>query len=261
MTDEDEQQRSYVRDVWKHARVLGALRSAPRRQVDIVDMTGRSRHSVSRALDRLEEMGLTTETGGSWELTLTGESAYEITQLHVDAWSTLANSAELLAQLPNDAPIGCEMMNGMDVAAGVDAAPQAAFGPIEESIRSADHIQGYSPIVVDRYVDVVYDEVVNHGTHAELVLPKEVIFATVEEYPQEWQDALAAANYAIWRMDQTPDFGLLIVDQAEVWVGIYRDGTLTGTLKNDTQDAVEWALERFKCCRSDAVEVLPPTDT
>lgn len=251
---------AYIVAIRGHAHVLEALQTGPRRQVDLVDRLDRSRRAVSNSLERLEELQLVEQSDGCWELTLAGESAIDILQFHDDNWATLAKSSELLVQLPNDAPIGCEMMNGMDVIHGLDAAPQAAFEPVEEAIRAADHVQGFAPIVVSEYVDVIYEEAVEEGTEIELVLPKDVIFAIIDSYSEEWQRALASANCEVWRMDQTPDYGLIIVDQSEVYVGIYRDGTLAAVLKNNTPESVEWATEVYECCRSNTVRVLPPTD-
>lgn len=250
---------SNIRAVHNHVHVLEVLQAGPRRQVDLIDQTDRSRSSIRRSLNRLEDSHLieSADGGQGWMLTIAGHSALDIHQQRIETWGSLFSASELLARLPADTDIGCQMMHGMDVNQGTDAAPHAAFSPVEEAIRDADHVQGFAPIVVDRYVDLVHDETVNQGTTIELVLPKEVIFSTVENYSDAWQDSLAAANCAIWRMDSVPDFGLVICDQSKVYVGIYGDGALAGVLVNDTPEALSWATEMWECCRVDAETVIP----
>lgn len=249
---------SNIRAVHNHVHVLEVLQAGPRRQVDLIDQTDRSRSSIRRSLNRLEDSHLieSADGGQGWMLTIAGHSALDIHQQRIETWGSLFSAAELLTRLPADTDIGCRMMHGMDVHKGTDAAPHAAFAPVEEAIRVADHVRGFAPLVVDRYVDVVYDAAVNQGTQIKLVLPKEVIFSTVDNYPTEWQEALAAANCAIWRMGQVPDFGLVIADTT-VYVGIYGDGSLDGVLINDTPDALEWAAEMWECCRVGAETVIP----
>lgn len=262
MADTEEgsgQTEELARTVWDNGRLLTMLREESRRQVSLAKRLDRSRRSVTRTLNNLEESHLVEQRDEEWGLTIAGTAAVDLFELHSETWSTLSDAGDLLSSLPNDADIGCRMMDGMDVVEGLDAAPQAAFRVVEASIRTANHVQAISPIVVDRYVDVINDKILQ-GMETELVLPVEVIHATVDLYSREWQDSLAAMNCSIWSMEDYPDFGLAIVDQEEVFVGIYRDGSLAGTLRNDTEASVEWATEIFDCCRDDATSVISLRD-
>lgn len=250
-----------IETVWENAPVLETLREGPSRQVDLPDRIDRSRRTIMRVLAEFEELGFVEQEGECWKLTVSGRSALDIYHNQKKTWGTLFSSAELLSLLPHDTPIGCDMMDGMDVVTGLEAAPHAAFAPVEEAVKEADYVQGFSPIVVERYVSLMYDQIVKHPTRVELVLPKEVIYATIDQYAAEWKDSLASRDSVIWRMKEGPDFGLIITDQSEVYVGIYQDGILAGTLRNDTEKAVAWAQRVFEDRLSDGIRVLPPTNT
>lgn len=264
MCDRAIQTHEFIDIFLDHAHVLGGLQDGGKRHGELDEMLDESPRNISRRLSELEDEDLITkcENGGEWHLTLTGELTFKLAKEHEQVYEGIAEARSLISRLPPDSDIDYRILDGADVEIGPEEAPQAPFVPIQESVEEADHAVGFAPIVMPWYVDVFHEQITEHETRVELVLGSSTLAATVANHSQEWQEALAAANCQFWSREQEamPTFGLVIVDQSEVWLGVYRGpgGALAGTLRNDSRPAVEWAMECFRRQKKPARAVFQP---
>lgn len=241
--------------------IIERIRTGPKTKHDLYTALDTSRRSIDRAIDALLDVGVIWNGASGYKLTLFGRFAADIHGPYHEQIQSLVNAAAVLEHLPYDAPLDCRFMDDVSVTVSPEAAPQAAFGPVAASINRGERVQGIAPVVMPQYVDVFYGEIVEHGTEVELILPTDVIAAIVGHYSEEWQSAIMAANCTIWSVETVPTFGVIVVDEEIVWIGAYQDsgGGLAGTLRNDSQEAVEWAVEFFDQWREKAEQVFPAT--
>lgn len=263
MCDRAIQTHDFIEALLDHAHVLGLLQDEGKRHGELNEILDESPRNISRRLSELEAEALVTkcENGGEWHPTLTGELTFNLAQEHERVYEGIAKARSLIGRLPPDSDIDYRILDGADVDIGPEEAPQAPFVPIQEAVEEADHVVGFAPIVMPWYVDVFHEQITEHDMRVELVLGSSTLAATVANHSREWQEALNAANCQFWSREQEdmPAFGLVIVDQEEVWLGVYRGpgGALAGTLRNDSRPAVEWAMECFRRHKNPARAVFP----
>lgn len=132
---------------------------------------------------------------------------------------------------------------------------------VETSMERADRVRGIAPEARQRYVEVFADHIFRQRTDVGLILEQETIANLDEYYTAQWRGALEHPNCTIWQAETVPPFGLIIVDQSDVWIGVYQDGGgLIGTLHNDSRPAVEWAQGLYERYREDAEHVVLATN-
>lgn len=219
-----------------------------------------SRRTIKRGLDDLVDYGLVAREKNAHRLTHFGRMGAKMQCNYMRQMGTTLKAAPLLERLPPGTEIGCEMMDSVEVAIEPELAPEAAWEPVHRAVDSADRVRGFAPKVSRSYVSTFYEQVVEENTGVELVLPEDVLAAIVANYDHEWRSAITADNCWFGSAESdVPPFGLIIIDQSEVWVGVYRDSgnALAGTLRNDTGSAVGWAVELFNRYREDATDVIP----
>lgn len=211
----------------------------------------RSRRSIKRVLKRLDEKGLVNCEKNSYWLTQLGR---QIAWAHCDYTQrieTVTDAAPLLTRFPTAPMLPSEMIDGVEQTIAPSAAPDVPFGEIEASMEEASHVRGIAPHVERQYVDVFGHHISELGTKVELILDPDTRESTSTFYPEAWEAALESDNFTLWPVDEVPEFGLIIVDEDVAWIGIYppAGSGLIGTLRNDTEAAVEWAIEMFECCK------------
>lgn len=217
--------------------------------------------TIRRALATLADHGLVVREHNAFRLTQFGRHVAWTFCGYRQQLRDVTDAAELLACLSFEAPIGCELMDGVAVERYPETVPDVAFDEVEISMEGADRVCGIAPEARQRYVEVFAGHVFRQRTDVELILDQETITNLDEYYTSQWRGALNHPNCTIWQTDTVPAFGLIIVDQSDVWVGVYQDGGgLIGTLHNDSMAAVEWALALYERYRENAEHVTPATN-
>lgn len=218
-----------------------------------------SRRTINRSLDDLIDIGLVAHEQNAYRLTHFGRTVAQMHCEYLRHIGTVADAAPLLERLPAGSEVGSEMIAGVEVAIEPELAPEAAWVPVDRAVDAANSVRGFAPRVTRSYVATFYEQVVEEDTAVELVLPEDVLSAIVANYDHEWRSAITADDCWFGSVASVPPFGLIIIDESEVWVGVYRDGgsALAGTLRNESSRAVAWAVDLYNRYRSDATDVVP----
>lgn len=222
--------------------------------IQVIDAwIGRSDRTTRRIVRDFEDHGLVVRDENVVTLTQFGRQLALAHHQYMDHVRTAKQSKELLVKLPGEAQIGCELMGGARTETYPDS--DAAFDTVALSMRGADRIRGVAPTARGRYVDVFSEHIFDHRTEIELILGHDSIESLDEHYTGAWRDALDEPNCEIWPAESVPEYGLIIIDDAEVYLGVY-DGELMGTIHNDSSAAVEWAVDIFDEQREQAGDAL-----
>lgn len=242
--------------VTKRGAILGSLVEGVDDKRDIEDELNISRSTVNRAFCELSEMGLIRANNGSFGLTLHGELAYQQYQDLTESYTHLSEARELSANLPADTQLDMQLLEGGEVTLSERQTPQGPFEQIKEAVRSADCVKGYSPVVLPSYVDFFHEQIMNRNLAVELILEEQLIPALTVTYAEQFTPAATSDNCVLWQIDDELPFGLVIVDDEKVWLCVYRDGGgLRGTLANDSDSALNWALDIFRQYRITAHKI------
>lgn len=216
-----------------------------------------SRRTIGRALSEFEEMGVVTHEKNNYWLTHYGRQVAWARCEYTSRIEAVEEAAPLLKRLPGNIPLGCEILDDAEIVVEPEAAPESAWVPVDRAVAEGDEVKGIAPKVTRSYIDTFYGEIVEENTAVELILPQSVFTAIVANYDREWQAAITTENCWFGAFNGVPPFGMLIIDDSEVWIGVYRDSgsALAGTLHNDSEAAVEWALDLYERCRRKSEKV------
>lgn len=217
-----------------------------------------SQRTIRRALETYASNGLVSQEINTYQLTHLGKQIATARCQYTRRETAVLDAADVLSHVPREASIGYDMLDGVESSSYPESMPDVAFNPIEESMKGADRVRGISPEARDRYVQVFSEHIIR-GTEIELILENATIENLDTFYGAEWRDAISKPNCSVYPAETVPEFGVIIVNQSEVWIGVYRDGgEMMGTLYNDSGRAVAWAIDLFKDLRCRSDEALNP---
>lgn len=220
-----------------------------------------SRPTVDRAFRELEDAGVVTSEGTTYELTRFGALYCETLREATDALGTLAPANELLSSLPRDAAVGRAMLDGAEVYQADPHASQEPFAEVVALARDASAVRGYSSSLMPHYVDAFRSLVVEEEVPTTLVLTEDVVETARERYGTAFGAIVRAPHATLYETSVVTTYGLLVTDDAvAVPVGSERD-RLRGVISNDTSAAREWATDRLeRLVESDATRPVEAAD-
>lgn len=223
----------------------------------------KSRSTINRWLSDLRDADVITSEADGHQLTVVGKLAYEQYIDFEHRFTDIFNAKPLLVYLPTDLEFDVRILEGAEVLLSDEIAPQEPILRLEDMVRKAQTrtVQGSSPVVLPRYVDFFYEQIVDEGLEAEFVLETDVLEYLLSAYHEEVSEIMDTGRGTFTRVDgRGLPYGLAIVDEEGVWVGIYEPGGgLRGAIINTSKSAIEWGHEQYDEVRSRA-DVVDQSD-
>lgn len=237
----------------RRADLLGCLREGVQDKRELEETLGVSRSTLNRALNDLEENHLVVEQVDGYTVTPGGDVACRITQ----TWKPFSEALPVLAHLALDARLEPALFRGATVARADQPNPEAPIDHLETIVRAGSRVKGMSPVVLSRYVQLFYTQLVEQDVVVDVVLSEACFEYLLAEHYDEMSAAVGTDHCTFWQTGDTLPFGLAIVDDEHVWLGIHdEEGNVKGTIANSSDDAAEWALGVFRRFREDGQRVL-----
>jgi predicted transcriptional regulator len=248
MTDAtDSGPRDVIPTVVKRAAFLDRLADGPASKRDLRDELDLSRSTVYKAVRELEESGLAVETDDEVRLTLVGRLLAEEYRGFEARVCAVHDQKSLLSVLPADAPVSTDLVTGAEAVLAERHAPTRPVAYIDELVRSVDYVFGLAPVVLPQYVDLFYEEVVDSGLTADLVLEAPVVEFLWEDHGEKMAEALETGRLSVHQTDETLPFGLIASEDEGIVLIVYDEsGELRGVLLNDTEAALDWSERVFR---------------
>lgn len=216
-----------------------------------------SRTTVDRAVSSLCDAECVVCRDGKWEVTLLGQLAYEEYELLTARYDGLTAAQLLLLHLPPGTSLDVRLLVDAEVLLAEPPAPHAPTAQLEDLLQHSDQIKGLSSVVLPRYVPLFHHHIVERETDTDLILGAELVEYLWASHPSETSAVLDTDNGMIWWLKQRPPFGFVLIDEEVVWFAVYdEDGGFKGTIVNDSDAAITWAIEVFHSYRQQAEQVL-----
>lgn len=215
-----------------------------------------SRSTLDRAVRCLSEEGIVSYQNGECTVTLYGQLAlWEYERLETQ-YETLNEGKSLLLTLNSELSLDPRVLHGADIILAEQPAPHAPIDRLEDLLEQCRSVVGFSPVVLPRFVELFYEHIAERGVETELVLDGDLVEHLWASYASELRDVLDLEHCTINRVEKTPGFRIVSIDDDRIWVGVYDDhGGLEGAVVNANPPALAWADTLLRTYRSRAEQV------
>ena len=243
----------------KRGRCLGELIDRPIRKPELQARLDVSRSTVDYAVRELLEAGLVDRVPEGFQATLFGELAFATFTEYDRTLAGQCRAAAVLEVLPNGAIDEPAVFDGAEIALPDPAAPDRPVRRFLELVEACDSLLGFSPVVLEKYVDVFHDRIVNQAMRTEVIITREVLGHLASTYADRFREVLEAENCTIYESTAEPPFGLVLleVDGEELLGIVAHDETgIRGFLVNNLPLARAWGERAYREYREQADEVF-----
>lgn len=255
--------RALLEAIAGRARLIECLDEGVTDKREIEDRLNKSRSTINRWLSDLREADVITPEADGHQLTVAGKLAYQEYVRFEQRFSNIINAKPLLVYLPTDVDFDVRILEDAEVLISHEIAPQEPIHRLEDMVQKAETrtVHGISPVVLPRYVEFFYDQIVAEGLEAEFVFETEVMEYLLSAYHDEVTDVMETKRGSFCQVEgKALPYGLVVVDDEGVWVPIYESGGgLRGAIINTSPAAIHWGHEQYDTVRKRA-EVLDQSD-
>jgi predicted transcriptional regulator len=231
-------------------------------QQQLVKKTELSQSTVSRALTRLQDLGIVSESDGQYEITLLGVLVHDKYESHVAEFEQLYAAKDILHELPAEAPIDPALLAGAEVTTSKPHAPDAPLAPILRLTREATAIKCAANVLHAGYRETFENRMCESELETEFVITEAVaeqagaIDDGYDRAPRE------DGRVDMYKTDTLPYSLFLVETTAGTYTGLVvsADGGTQGTLINGSDEAYQWAQDQYEQFKSEATRWDPYTD-
>ena len=252
-----------VREVLrKRGDVLAALAADRLDKRELGEAVDVSRSTVDRAVAALIETGLVRQVAGRFEATHAGRLALCTHERYRALTDSLAAAEPLLAALPDDAPVGTDLLDGGTVTYANPALPETALTEVLSRLPEAETLRGFAPVVKTNYVSMLEDAVVEEGLSVEIVVQADTLdsLRTIAATRDEITSFFAADSVDVFTTDEQLPYALWLLDGPDVehaGITVHEGGAVVGVLSNDDPDVVATYREQYESVRERASRFDP----
>jgi len=247
-----------VRDVLrKRSDVLAALSTERHDKPALCDAVGVSRSTVDRAIAELVETGLVREADGQYEATHAGQLGLDTYCGYRDVTDTLGAAEPLLDALPDDAPVGLDLLDGGTVTVTDPSLPEAALTEVLDRLPAAETLRGFAPVVKTNYVSMLQDAVVEEGLSVEIVVKADTLdsIQTIAAARPGVAEFFEADAVDVFTTDEALPYALWLLDGPgleHAGITVHDGGAVVGVLSNDDPDVVATYRDQYESVRERA---------
>lgn len=234
--------------------ILRALRRDPRRPAALTDAVDATRTTVQRILAGFRERRWVVKRDGQYHVTPAGERVHDAYETLLSETQRAARYGAFAAALERaGADFPASGLDAGDLTAATDRNPLAALDRVVTLIRDAagSHIRTVSPIVTHQYNEAAA-VALNEGSSAELIIDRDVLAASVEEFGPAIDRALSDDDAAVYVASDPIEYGLLRYDDLACVIAYDDRNSPRCVLESRDQAVRDWADERFEALLADS---------
>lgn len=215
-----------------------------------------SRSTITRALKDLIAANVLQKVDTNYELTLHGRVVYREFRRVIDRYNGLTAASPLLGHLPETTTLPGALFDDATIIQPTPPAPDTPQTQFACRIRQSDAVTGIAPVVRQRFIELFHNQFITHDLQLTLVLDEQVIEHLRHAHHTALSTALQTDHCTLLSLEQTPPFSLAIVDQTDLWFGVYNEcGQLQGILRTESSAAVTWAKQYIQQYAEQATRV------
>lgn len=229
----------------KRENFLTALESGTTQMRDLVDVTGQSRSTVNRAIRELEEAGWARRTGEGYELTPTGQlslSAYESFRSKLTA---VNDAADLLAPI-DEVSLEPALLVDAEFILAEGAAVFRPLAHLHERLDGAVQVKAVLPALASARTIQKSCEIATNGGSLEFVVSPALWHVLTDRFKDKLAPAVERGALRIAVGEVSP-IGLFLTEgeTTGVTILVFDDHSVHGAVISDSDDALDWAEQRF----------------
>lgn len=234
---------------------LESIESGVTEKRALVDAHDASRSTVDRAVRQLADAGLVDRMHGEVALTTTGRLALDAYTTFRDRVAAIDDANDVLDAVDDTADLDVRLFENATV---IEAAhtPQKPIDEVADVLREATEVRVLAPLVLPIHV-ALYRDRVDDGLDADVVVTGAVLDELVANYQDAVETFIRIDDATLSLTDDTLPYGLVVasLDDRDVVLVVCGTGPVSGVLRNDDPDAVDWAMQRFDSVRADATRL------
>ena len=239
--------------------LLEALTEGPLTKSELESRLDISRSTIDRAVRSLEAEEIVGRDAGTVSLTEYGRVAlngYRELRVGLDG---LRDAVSILSTSERDESIPFGFFRGAKV---VDASRQSPHRPIvafEQYLEDVDSVRSVATGLLPDYVEFYHTEVVDHYLTGEIVVKAPVLDNLLSMYWESMSDILSTGRLKVYETTRDPPYSVKIGrgTSAEVALITYGPQGVTGFMRSDTREAIEWASDLYDRLKDDATLIAP----
>jgi len=243
--------------VGKRSDVLAELADDSWRKPALVETLDVSRSTADRAIDELIDAGLAEREDGVYRATNAGELALDVHQEYASLTDGIGTAMPIIEAKSPNAPFDTTLLADGSVQLAEPHAPENALQETAESLRKADTVRGFAPVIKSSYASLLYEEVRERRLEVEMIVERQArdSLATVAENREELANLLVADEVAVLETDADLPYALWLMSGPDIdrsGITVHDSGGIVGVITNDSADAVGWCRKRYESVRADA---------
>jgi predicted transcriptional regulator len=218
-----------------------------------------SRSTIDRAVRSLEANDIVVRDAGTVALTEYGRVALEGYREFQLGLEGLREAGSILSTFDSDESIPFGFFRGAEV---VDASRQSPHRPIvafEQYLEDVDSVRSVATGLVPDYVEFYHREIVDHQLSGEVVVKASVLDNLLSTYWEPMSEILSTGRLNVYETTADVPYSIKVGQgsNAEVALITYGPQGVTGFMRSDTREAVEWARDLFERLKDDATLIAP----
>lgn len=230
----------------RHA-CLSILRKQPQTKPEIVEALDTPRSTLDDIVRDLEHAGLVEYHDGKWQLTLLGQYTLKHHTRYKEGLESLTNVTPVIKELPRDTPVERRFLRNAEAHVATTPVPDEVMQVFLNAVESANNVRGITPLAMASYAEPFYSAATTgSNTQLEVVLPLETFERLQTLHPDLTEKVMVDDNVILYHGDIPVTFSLWIADDDHAGLIVYADQGVQGILKNDTDEALDWATELYK---------------
>lgn len=243
--------------VARRATVIRSILDGHTQKRDLVQVLDISRATLDRAVRCLDENGIVSYENGECSVTLYGQLALQEYEQLKERYENLDNVKPLLQSLDPESPFDVRVLLDADILLSDQPDPNAPITHLEQLLDECNSVVCLSPAVPPRFMGLFYPHIIEYGIETELILGDEVVEYLWKTHSSKMSEMLEVENSNIREIEVSPAFGIVLIDNENIWIGVYNDDSgLKGAIANDSQAALEWGMSMVREWRSRANQVV-----
>lgn len=239
--------------------LLDALTDGPLTKSELETRLDISRSTIDRAVRSLEGEEIVTREAGAVTLTEFGRVALEGYLQFQRGLGGLREAVSMHQTFDPAEPIPFDFFRSADVVDANRRSPHRPIVAFQQFLEDVDSVQTVVTGLLPDYVDYYHTQVVENEMTAEVVVRAPVLDKLLSMYWDSMSEILSTGRFEVYETSADPSYSIKVGEgeTSEAAIITYGPQGVTGFMRSDTREAVEWAAELFETIKDDATLIAP----